>query len=135
MGDSDTTFRELRDEVERFRDNRDWEQYHSPKNLSMCISVEASELMEHFLWDDNQEARDKVKEEKGKENSDSDNEQKVQEVRDELADILIASFLMADSINADITDIIQHKLEKSKKKYPADKVRGKAKKYTEYEEE
>lgn len=121
MSKEEKTFKEVMEKIKKYRDERDWKQFHSPKNLSMAINTEASELSHHFLWETLEESRKKVKEE-GK---------VLQEIKDELGDVLINSFLMADSIGADVAEIIEEKLEKSKKKYPVDEFKGKAKKFSE----
>lgn len=120
--DKKETFEQIKEKLRQFRDERDWDQYHSPKNLSMAISVEASELMEHFLWDDEEDIKKKLKD-----------KEKFKEVKHELADILNYAFMMADELDVDVTEIMDKKLEKNKEKYPAEKVRGSAKKYSEYD--
>ena len=120
MTDKKTTLQEIINEVTEFRDKRNWKQFHSPKNLSMAISTEAGELMEHFLWDDAHESKEKVK----------DNE-KMDEIEEELADVLIFSLSLADILGRDVSDLIRNKLEKNKEKYPEEKAKGNAKKYTE----
>ncbi|MFB6088428.1 MAG: MazG-like family protein [Candidatus Aenigmatarchaeota archaeon] len=86
----------------------------------MSISVEASELMEHFIWEDNDEAREKLKD-----------GEKFQEVKNELADIFNFSFMMADELDVDIVKIIKEKIKENRKKYPPKKAKGTSKKYTE----
>lgn len=95
-----------------FRDLRDWEQFHNPKDLALAINVEAGELLELFLWKNSEEAnRDKVKE--------------------ELADILAYCFLLANKYNFDIEEILLKKIEANDRKYPVEKAKGTAKKYDE----
>lgn len=98
------------DEIIGFRNERDWKQFHTPENLAKSISIEAAELLEHFQW--------------GKDYD-------ISEVSEELADVLIYSFYMADALDLDVKEIMLNKLEKNAVKYPADKSRGNAKKYTE----
>ncbi len=117
--DSDTTFIEVMKKIKNFRDDREWKQFHTPKNLSMAIATEAGELMEHFLWDTQEQARDKVKA-----------ENKLAEVRDELADVMIFSFLMVDLLDEDVANIMMNKLKKNKEKYPEEKAKGKSERYT-----
>lgn len=106
--------REIIGELLKFRDERDWEQFHNPKDLALAISVEASELLELYLWKSHEQAdREKVKE--------------------EIADILAFTFLLAEKYGFDVMAIVMEKIAKNRLKYPADKVRGSAKKYTEYE--
>lgn len=98
--------------LKAFRDARDWEQFHNPKDLALAINVEAGELLELFLWKDAEAAnRDKVKE--------------------ELADVLAYAFLMADKYGFDIKEILLEKIAANDKKYPVEKARGNAKKYDE----
>lgn len=118
MQDSKTTIKELKDLVETFVQEREWKQFHSPKNLSMGISIEANELMEKFVWVDGKESYEVIK-------------TKRQEVEDELADVIIASFIFAQHNNIDISKIFHHKLEEIKKKYPIELSKGKNLKYTE----
>jgi len=96
----------------QFRDARDWRQFHSPKNLSMSIAIEAAELMEHFQWltveQANQLAQTGAR----------------QAVAEELADVLIYCFSLADVLDFDVTAIIFDKLAKNNAKYPAEQVRG-----------
>lgn len=95
-----------------FRDARDWNQFHNPKDLALAINVEAGELLELFLWKDAEAAnRDKVKE--------------------ELADVLAYAFLLADKYGFDIKEILLEKIAANDKKYPVDKAKGNAKKYDE----
>lgn len=96
----------------KFRDERDWEQFHNPKDLAIAINVEAGELLELFLWKNPEEA----------------NKEKVKE---ELADILAFSFLLAEKYGLDVRDIILNKIEQNNIKYPIDKAKGTAKKYNE----
>ena len=96
--------------IRKFREDRDWSQFHTPGNLSKAISVESAELLEHFLWDDNFD--------KG-------------EVCDELADVLVYCVHMADCLGVDLEEIINNKMDKNEKKYPVEKAKGTSKKYTE----
>lgn len=101
-----------------FRDARNWKQFHTPKDLAISLSLEASELLECFQWS----------------GSDVEAKEKQGQMREELADILIYSVLFADSIGVDIPSIIGEKLAKNGKKYEVSKAYGNAKKYTEFEE-
>ena len=101
---------ELISEIIKFRNERDWNQFHTPENLAKSISIEAAELLEHFQWK---------------------NEFDIIDVGEELADVLIYSIYMADSLNLDIQEIISDKLEKNAKKYPIEKSKGNTLKYTE----
>lgn len=109
---------ELRDALRRFAAERDWEQFHTPKNLAMALSVEAAELLEHFQWV-----------------TDSDpgsfTLQALQDVGDEAADVLLYLVRLADKLNIDLLGAAAAKIEKNAKKYPVEKARGNSKKYTE----
>ncbi len=111
---------ELRMRIRQFAEERDWRRYHSPKNLSMALIAEAAELVEHFQW-------------LSEEQSSNLDEQKLEEVRQELADIQIYLITIADKLEVDLLDAVSRKLEINAKKYPAEKVRGQTKKYTEYD--
>ncbi|MFN8244912.1 MAG: nucleotide pyrophosphohydrolase [Ferruginibacter sp.] len=95
-----------------FRNDRDWAQFHNPKDLALAISVEANELLELFLWKSAEEAdRERVKE--------------------ELADVFAFAFLLAEKYGFDVKEIVLDKLQKNAEKYPVDKAKGTAKKYNE----
>ena len=108
----------LRDELRQFVDERDWAQFHSPKNLSMALSAEAAEVLEHFLWDSSEETWDLPNE-------------KTEAVAEELADVLIYLVRLADTLDVDLLQAATKKLQKNRERYPADKVRGRAVKYDE----
>lgn len=110
---------QLKLRVRQFADERDWDQFHSPKNLAMALSAEAGELLEHFQW--------LTEEQSKKLNSD-----KLHKVQEELADIQIYLVRLADKLNVDLLDAVEKKITVNEKKYPADKVRGSSKKYDEY---
>ena len=109
----------LRDTLRKFIAERDWDQFHSPKNLSMALSVEASELMEHFLWLTEEQSRKLPPE-------------KLAQVRDEMADVLVYLVCLADKLGVDLLEAAKQKIEKNALKYPAEKVRGSMKKYSDY---
>ena len=104
--------KEITEELIRFRNERDWEQFHNPKDLSLAISIEAGELLEHFLWKDPEEA-------------------KKEKIKEELADIFAYAFLLAEKYNFDVKDIVLKKIKKNAEKYPVAKAKGTAKKYNE----
>ena len=110
----------LRDRLRRFAAERDWDQFHSPKNLAMALIVEAAELVEHFQWLSQAE-------------SGSLPEAKLAEVEAELADIFIYVVRLADKLDVDLLAAVEAKIRHNERKYPADRVRGSAKKYTEYD--
>ncbi len=110
---------ELRDALRQFAADRDWDQFHSAKNLAMAISIEAAELMEHFQWASEQQdlALDMRRREL---------------VSEELADVLMYTVRLADRLGVDLLAASAAKIRKNAERYPADKVRGQSKKYTEY---
>ena len=110
---------ELIKKIRTFRQERDWDQYHSPKNLAMALVVEASELAEHFQW--------LTEEQSG--NLEPD---KLAAVQEEIGDVLIYLANLCDKLGIDPIAAAHNKLEKNKGKYPVSKVRGKAYKYSEY---
>ncbi len=122
MNDRETTLQQLKEQVENFVRERDWEQFHTPKNLSMSIAIEAAELMEHFQW---------LTVEQSKDLPDS----ALHDIGEELADIVIYSLSMANALNLDLAQTVKAKMAKNISKYPSDKVRGKAHKYTWYKDE
>lgn len=95
-----------------FRDARDWQQFHNPKDLALAINIEAGELLECFLWKNADEA-------------------KPEKVKEELADIFAFAFLLADKYAFDVKDIVLEKLKKNAEKYPVEKSKGVATKYNE----
>lgn len=109
---------ELGDVVRQFAADRNWDQFHSPKNLASALIVEAAELLEHFQW--LQEA----------ESSQLDT-LKLNEVRDEMADVLIYLVRLADKLDVDLIAAAKNKIVRNGEKYPIDKARGSIKKYTE----
>ncbi len=101
------------EKVDQFRDERDWRQFHNEKDLALSISLEAAELLEIFQWKTSQEAID----------SDLDH------LKEELADVMIYSLMLASNLNLDLEEIVIDKLAKNAEKYPVDKAKGNKKKY------
>jgi NTP pyrophosphatase (non-canonical NTP hydrolase) len=99
-------------EIIKFRDDRDWEQFHNGKDLALALSIEASELNQLFLWKSAEDVN-------------------IEKVKEELADILNYAFLIAHKYNLNVEDIILNKIAKNAEKYPIDKAKGNAKKYNE----
>lgn len=112
-------FDELRQRLRRFAAEREWEQFHSPKNLSMALMGEAAELLEHFQWLSEDESRALPA-------------ATLAEVEDELADVLLYLVRLADTLDVDLVAAARRKISRNAEKYPAERVRGSAKKYTEY---
>lgn len=119
MNDIHSKLSEIKEMVGEFVREREWNQFHTPKNLSIDIAVEAAELMELFMWCTTEGSFDVV-------------EKRRTEVEDELADVFIGLVAFANATNIDIAEIFAKKLEKTKKKYPIEKVRGRSEKYTQY---
>jgi len=118
--DKEITIEELRKLVIKFRDEREWKKYHNPKDLAISTSIEAAELLEMFQWKTDDEIKELLK-----------NKEKYEKVCEELADIIIYCLDMSEIIDADISEIVKKKLEHNAKKYPVEKAKGSAKKYTE----
>lgn len=104
-------------DIIKFRDERDWKQFHDPKNMAISIILEASELLEHFQWKTKTEVEKYILENK-------------EDIEDEIADIAIYLFELADNLKVDIIPAMQRKLHKNSQKYPVEKARGKHTKYT-----
>jgi dCTP diphosphatase len=119
MGKSDLD--SLKEKLRDFAELRDWDQFHSPKNLSMALIAEAAELVEHFQWLTEDESAQL-------------NEDKLEEVRQELADIQIYLIRIADKLGVDLIEAAEQKIKINEEKYPAEKVKGQHKKYTEYKD-
>jgi len=114
------SLKELRSRLQTFVDERDWQQFHSPKNLAMAMIVEAAELVEHFQWMTEQQSRELTPEKK-------------ELVSQEIADTFVYLLRIAEVLDIDIIDAAKRKLELNARKYPAEKARGRNDKYTEYE--
>lgn len=105
--------------LRKFAEDRDWDQFHSPKNLSMALIAEAAELVEHFQWLTEEQSQNLP-------------EGKLSEVEEELADILIYLVRISDKLDIDLMAATSNKMELNEQKYPSEKVKGSSKKYTEY---
>ena len=99
--------------VAEFVDRRDWDRFHSPKNLSMSMAIEAAELMEHFQWLSSEQSRDVVRK-----------ADKLGAVAEELADVLCYALAMANQLGVDLSTAVRDKMAKNEQKYPADEYRG-----------
>ncbi len=104
---------DLREMVRQFVDERDWETFHAPKNVSMAMAVEVAELMEHFQWLTIDESR-----------AIPSDAEKLQEVGEELADILCYGMALANTLGIDISETMRQKMEKNRRKYPVEKYKG-----------
>jgi len=113
------SLKQLRYRLRQFAAARDWDQFHSPKNLSMALAGEVGELLEHFQWLTEKQSQVLSEEQR-------------QQVTTELADILIYLVRLADKLDVDLIDAADQKIETNESKYPPHKVRGDAKKYDEY---
>lgn len=114
------SLKDLRSRLNAFVEERDWDQFHSPKNLAMAMIVEAAELVEHFQWMTEQQSRELTAEQK-------------ELAGQEIADTFVYLLRIAEVLNIDIIDAANRKLEINAKKYPAEKARGRNNKYTEYQ--
>jgi len=112
--------KELRKTIKDFNNERNWGQFHSPKNLAMALTVEVSELVEHFQWLTQEQSRNLSPAKKEK-------------ISEEIGDILIYLVNLADKLDIDPLQAAKNKIEKNRKKYPVDKSKGKSLKYNEYE--
>ena len=110
------TIEELTHRIIDFRNVRDWKQFHNPKDLAISLVLEATEVMEHFQWKNEEEIEEHIKTHK-------------EEVSDELADVLYWVLLMSHDLNIDVLDALEKKIKKNESKYPVEKARGKHTKY------
>jgi len=122
LADEKITLQDLKERMATFVRERDWEQFHNPKNLSMAIAIEAAELMEHFQWLTEQQSQQLAAD-------------ALQDIGEELADIVIYSLSMANSLQLDLSATVLAKMAKNNRKYPKDQVRDKTHKYTYYQQQ
>ena len=108
---------ELVNKIIKFRKDRDWEQFHNPKDLAISLSLEASEVLEHFQWKSKEEVEKYILENK-------------LEIGEELADVLYWVLLMGNDLNIDVLEALNKKMKMNEKKYPIEKAKGKHTKYT-----
>lgn len=116
MNDQDTTVSQLRQAVAGFVDQRDWQQFHDPKNLAMSIAIEAAELMEHFQWLRSDQLSEVT-----------DCTESLEQIREELADVMCFLLAFANTLGIDVASAVEDKLVKNAAKYPADRFRGRFK--------
>ena len=110
---------QLQQQIRAFRDQRDWMQFHSPRNLAVSISLEASELLEHFQWITDEKSSKQVAEERRT------------QIATEIADVAIYLLELSDNLGIDLKQAIEAKLQSNAEKYPVEKARGSSLKYTE----
>lgn len=118
MADQSFTLSQLKDAVAQFNDERDWGQYHNPRNLAMALSVEVGELLELFLWCTDDGPQPPVA-------------SRAPRVQDEMADVVICVLNLANRLNVDVSDAVMSKLKVNAEKYPIEKARGRMEKSTE----
>jgi len=110
---------ELTKRIIKFRDERDWKQFHNPKDVALSMVLEAGEVMEHFQWKDKEEVEEYLKQNKD-------------DVAEEIADVLYYVLLMSHDLKIDITEALDKKLTKNETKYPVEKAKGNHTKYNKY---
>lgn len=109
---------ELTAEIKAFRDARDWQQFHAPKELAIAVAAEAGELLQHFIWLTPEQSEQRARERRG-------------QVADEIADVAILLFELADNLGLDLAEVIRSKLAQNELRYPVAKARGSNRKYSE----
>ena len=108
---SGDTFKELKDVLREFRDNRNWKKFHNPKDLAISISIEASELLEIFQWKNSREVKDVSR-------------KRIDEIKDELADIMIYCLFLSEILDIDMGEIVLDKIGRNEDRYPVDRFKG-----------
>lgn len=121
--DKSTTIEQIKQQAIKFRDARNWKQFHDPKNLSAALSIESSELQEIFLWKTKNDIEQLLDTDEGR-----------KRVEEEMADILVFLLFLADACRVDLSEIVERKIEINKGKYPIEKSYGSSKKYSELED-
>lgn len=117
MSDATTTVESLKNDVKKFVEDREWQQFHTPKNLSMALASEAAEVMDLFLWCESAASYDEL-------------EKRRQDVEDEIADVAVLLLAFCVRHNIDLSKAIAHKRVEAARKYPIEKCKGKSTKYT-----
>ncbi len=117
LTDQKTTVEELKQIMKKFKAERNWDQYNTPKNLSMAIAIEAGELMEHFMWAEDSKAAQRALEEKR------------EEIENEMADILAYMLSLCAGYNIDLSKAFERKMKLNAEKYPIEKAKGRHEKY------
>jgi NTP pyrophosphatase (non-canonical NTP hydrolase) len=108
----------LTKQIIKFREDRDWKQFHNPKDLALSLVLEATEVLEHFQWKNGEDLNEYIKSHKS-------------DISDELADVLYWVLVMSHDLEIDILEALENKLKKNVEKYPVEKSKGKSSKYTE----
>lgn len=111
---------QLIERIRAFRDERDWKQFHNPKDMAISLNLEAAELLEHFQWKNEEELEAYVREKK-------------HEISEELADVLYWLLLIANDCDIDLAEAFEKKMKRNEEKYPIEKAKGRSAKYTTYE--
>ncbi len=119
LSDDETTIKELKGVIKKFRDERNWQKYHTPKNLAESISIEAAELLENFQWKNEEEINELLNDSKYKD-----------EIKEELADVFNYCLALSIALDIDLSDALLEKVKINSKKYPVEKTKGKYKKYS-----
>ena len=117
MSDSNVTIQELKNIAQQFVQDRDWMQFHNPKNLSMQIAAEAAELMEHFLWMDGSQSVQKIQDNKA-------------EIQQEIADVFIGILMICQENGIDLSEAFKLKMAINTQRYPVEKAKGRSEKYS-----
>ena len=112
-----STIDELTEKIKQFRDERDWMQFHNPKDMALSLVLEAAEVMEHFQWKSPDEIEEYAKTHRD-------------EIGEELADVASYLFELADNLDIDLTEALEQKLKKNEERYPVEKSKGKHTKYS-----
>lgn len=108
--------KKITEKIKKFRDNRDWMQFHDPKSMAVSITLEAAEILEHFQWKNREEVQEYIKKNKN-------------EIGEEIADVAMYLFELADNLGLDLAKIMERKLKENIKKYPVKKAKGVHTKY------
>lgn len=122
MEDSITTISELKQKIKEFSEARDWDQFHNAKELAIALSIEASELLEHFRWIGHEEVNNKFK-----------IPEKKKEIESELADVLVFLVRLAQMYDIDLSKSVEEKMQKNEERYSVEKAKGSCKKYNEFD--
>jgi|SRR3989344_3440872 len=120
--DEETKIQRLKDKIQKFCEDRDWDQFHGARDLATALIIEAAELLEHFRWKSEKEVKELF-----------ENPAKKEEVGEEMADIFYFLLRLAQKYNIDLSEALNKKMDKNEKRYPVDKFKGSNKKYNEIE--